>query len=941
MALPNLGLGTQQQAPPALPDLGIGSRKPSEDSSLPNLGLGKQEAGLGEKFVYGMATTPSFSEGIGDWLERRFPLGRFEWYNPGEGYHFPRLVPPPSQVVEAARQKNYKLAKAILDKEKQYRLEDATPHMVADPSQQGGGAETAGSIAAVLMDPLTLVPIGQSARVAYAAGGLIGAADAAAYGLSMNDEIDPVMTAMGATGGIVGTFGARYLGGKLSRMMQSLDDKSYQSMARKFEDTLGQYRSQGMHSADAYSATKKALNLNEDGVAGLMMRAGRDTGEVLDTAAARAEQDVALEGVKDGLRNYASKMGIPEEVSGISKVIDDYLGTVSTRIKNISPEVWGRLRKLDFAEHHNTHQNLMKAEKFVSELRGLKKTDKTAYRQLHLALLNQDRIAADKVLNKAGMTESYKSVRTILDDLGGQLEDAGYDMNLLDSYFPRVIKDVPKLMKALPGTERSMIEKGAKEAGVVVDSVDDLGTYINQYLRGRLKTTQIDQVIGASKGRKVDKVTEAILEHYAEPEAALHSYIRRATHDIERRKFFGRTAVNSSGGADIKVADSVGQLIAEGRQNGTISPNQMDELRELLVARFDLGNRTGYAALQGTRNLMYMSTIGNPVSALTQIGDIGVSAYAHGLLNTLQSVFGRRAIRAADLGIEDIAQEFASTLKTAQAMEWVFRKSMFKAVDGLGKNTSINAALRKWTKAVQTPKGIEALRKKAGPIFVDEFDSLVNDLANDRISENVKMLLFHELSELQPISLSEMPLKYLQNPNGRIFYMLKTFTLKQLDLLRRSIWQEARTGSKRTAMLNAAKYLGTVNLFNLGAEMSKEAVLTGEIDVDAVPDMFVSNLLKNFGASEYLLNKYAGKGEIGSLIGEMVAPPLNVVDGLVGIFTDPSDIDNHLKHMPLFGKMWYYYMGDGLKRLQKRRETSQSSGFTESLDMNLDFDVEM
>ena len=36
-----------------------------------------------------------------------------------------------------------------------------------------------------------------------------------------------------------------------------------------------------------------------------------------------------------------------------------------------------------------------------------------------------------------------------------------------------------------------------------------------------------------------------------------------------------------------------------------------------------------------------------------------------------------------------------------------------------------------------------------------------------------------------PINSTEMPLKYLKHPNGRVFYMLKTFTIKQFDVMRR------------------------------------------------------------------------------------------------------------------------------------------------------------
>ena len=59
-------------------------------------------------------------------------------------------------------------------------------------------------------------------------------------------------------------------------------------------------------------------------------------------------------------------------------------------------------------------------------------------------------------------------------------------------------------------------------------------------------------------------------------------------------------------------------------------------------------------------------------------------------------------------------------------------------------------------------------------------------------NSDVKLLLWHNLSDMQPVSLSEMPLKYLQNPNGRLLYMLKTFTIKQFDVMRRDSYQLMR-----------------------------------------------------------------------------------------------------------------------------------------------------
>ena len=58
----------------------------------------------------------------------------------------------------------------------------------------------------------------------------------------------------------------------------------------------------------------------------------------------------------------------------------------------------------------------------------------------------------------------------------------------------------------------------------------------------------------------------------------------------------------------------------------------------------------------------------------------------------------------------------------------------------------------------------------------------MKEFADGKITDNTKLVLFNKLLDFQPVAKSEMPQVYLENPNGRIFYMLKSFTLKQFDI---------------------------------------------------------------------------------------------------------------------------------------------------------------
>ena len=56
------------------------------------------------------------------------------------------------------------------------------------------------------------------------------------------------------------------------------------------------------------------------------------------------------------------------------------------------------------------------------------------------------------------------------------------------------------------------------------------------------------------------------------------------------------------------------------------------------------------------------------------------------------------------------------------------------------------------------------------------------------------MLLYSRLLDFQPVALSEMPEYYLKAGNGRVFYMLKTYTLKQMDVFRKEVWHTMKNG---------------------------------------------------------------------------------------------------------------------------------------------------
>ena len=228
---------------------------------------------------------------------------------------------------------------------------------------------------------------------------------------------------------------------------------------------------------------------------------------------------------------------------------------------------------------------------------------------------------------------------------------------------------------------------------------------------------------------------------------------------------------------------------------------------------------------------------------------------------------------------------------------------------------------------VRSKTGETAFRNKYGKVFGDEYDNLVADLKADKMTDNVKYYMFNELSDAQPITLSEMPRWYLENPNGRVFYALKTFTLKQLDVMKRRIYNEWKAGNKKTAVRNAAAYVTVMSATNTGADQFKKVIQGREVNVEDIPDEMVFNVLKMFGGSEYVYNNYISKGKLGEAAIETVAPPLDLLftvveDGISLASKEDTEFEKlkSPRQIPVIGWIIHNWFQGGLEKYNEKQE---------------------
>lgn len=619
--------------------------------------------------------------------------------------------------------------------------------------------------------------------------------------------------------------------------------------------------------------------------------------------------------------NASSDANVLTKESGL---LTDLFKITSTRVKELSEEVFGQLRKFELGWRTKLHGYREEVKPFMKDIEGLGKIEK---RTVKRALLSGDFDQVERVFKAVGIgTNNLKKYRTTMDKVFDDLTKARYKPERVINYFPRVLKDSKKFLKSLGHREQSLAVKAiAAKAKHLKKNVTDLTeeertAAISKALFGSRKTST---ALGATKSRVYREIPDKILDEYADPIHALESYLRRTVMDTSKRIFLGKN-LKMVPGKGIDYENSLGSYL-RGHKIVEQAP-EFAELRKLLRTRFMEGEVSPGKLIQTTRNITYTGTIANPFSAITQLQDVGIAMKRFGITNVLKSIVGKRHAKAVDFGITDAAEELThSPSMTAKVMEKMLKVSGFNKMDRFGKNLILNSSLKRNQKLIKTSKGRAEFEKKWGKVFGKETVNVIDDLRSGKMTGNVKLLLWNELSDIQPVSLLEMPLKYLQSPNGRIFYALKTFTIRQIDTILNDTVRMMKRGEVIKGTKNLTQYIVLLGAAGVATDTIKDVLMGKEIKPEKVPDKAIANMLKIFAASEFITSK-AKTGSVGTAIADLAEPAaLGLLDSVGNdvkeVLEDGKTDASSLKHFPVIGKLWYYWMGPGLDKIAKEEKS--------------------
>lgn len=584
---------------------------------------------------------------------------------------------------------------------------------------------------------------------------------------------------------------------------------------------------------------------------------------------------------------------------------------LSTRAKRVAPTLRNKIRRYEFDVLETKQAYYREIEPMLKKWKEFSKEDNIAF---DLALKNGAIDIRDEILRKYNAVDDFAKVTEALEDIYYKANDAGLEVGYIEDYFPRKVKDKDGLLSYLHGTDEW---SGFQEALHREDphgqfSAEEQAEFIDKYLRGIVRADLAAYKYSSEKARKLDTIDNVLNQYYADSMQALIAYIDGMNARISTVNFFGRNREN--------VDESIGEFVAYLLNNNEIKPSQVDEVKSILNAVF---KRRGVGSkwIKAGRDMSYIYTMGGVNTAITQLDDIFVAAYKGGVINTFSAAFQKDRVTKKDLGLDSIAAEFVEGSGVSKAVNWVFKHNGIELIDGFGKNALLNGVLKKMEQMSDAD-----LRKYLEPVMEEETEQTMRDIRNGELSANVRFFLFNELSDMQPVSLSELPELYNVGGNARIFYMLKSFMLKRIDTLRNEVYDKMRSSDQATRIEGWKNMYRLILLMMIGGatkDLIIDLMYNRAIDLN---DTVVNNLLGMVGISKYNIYQVREEG-MGHTLAIFATPPLfSVAEDLSG------DVNKYIsgkrefkdfevfKGLPIIGRFYYWLYGGGKTKTEKKKK---------------------
>jgi hypothetical protein len=596
-------------------------------------------------------------------------------------------------------------------------------------------------------------------------------------------------------------------------------------------------------------------------------------------------------------------------INGWGKEIDQLINEYDiveeyNKVRDVLNGIYDRAVGLDKVQYQRYRQ----LKDFI--LPDLKDTPKKAWKKDDIiAWLDRQGVKYSKTSTKAQLLDSaekkakseeakYKNLKEEFDKLDRKVT---YDIPYYEHYHPREVLSYENLLgyikqQALKKKAESLgvdlkdltedekisatakvdgdldiaLNQRARSLGVDIESLTDQqrADVINSYYRNT--TGVIAKTPKSLMKRKFIELDPEMSAFYKDSSGALISYISRMNEAIARANMFGVgrgvVGANVDNLSDIDVGAFIdGVRMRQDPKNPIITSENEKEIKEIFRAKFSR-NYTD-SGTQALKNLVYIGTIGDYMSTLTQLGDLGFAGYRSAMaghpivfLKTLYKGFlrGGLKIKAKDIGMDRIAAEFSrDQAGFSKTLGWIFKKSGFAKLDRIGKEVLVNSTIETMRVQANSKKGLS--KKNMGLINAafgegtKEAKDVIKQIKAGETNKNVISLAYWVLLEHQPVAESELPAKYLESDYGKLAYQLKTWAIKVLDVYRNEVYDTIfKKKQVMTGVTNMAQLTLALMMANVGADWLKGFILGKPI---RLTDQVVDNLLKMVFLSKYTFSK--------------------------------------------------------------------------------------
>ena len=459
--------------------------------------------------------------------------------------------------------------------------------------------------------------------------------------------------------------------------------------------------------------------------------------------------------------------------------------------------------------------------------------------------------------------------------------------------------------------------------------------------------------VSFSKERTV-RMTPEVEVYYHDFPKVVSLYPRKWAYEIAHNRLQGKVpGMEQQGYKEVLTKMAKDLNIPEGKTRGDISRLIGERLR---AGEKSLSLEGGSQSIKdnffkGYRDFVYLTTLGNPFSTITQTSELGLNAYRNGVWNTLSGTktatldnlpkWMQRALKHTDegvrmkeLGLADIGAEYqgggqgfisgsVNKLLGGGQIKGInipgaLNIAGFRKMDFLMKESNLNGALLKAQRQLRKPGGEKAFRDKMSPYYQEQTDDLIKGIKSGKKDNDLtRLYLYQELAKTQPISLSEMPEAYLKSGGfGKSFYFLKSFGLKQFETARRDVIRQIASGDKKEAAKGVYNLLGLGLLFGggtVGQNMLKDFIL--DRDNSKAADYIEEAAWNLGGLSRYQKFKF-DRNKLPTAFRESIAMPTPVIEEI----GQKDFFEKTQKNWPLFGKYLYWKHGYGKDIIRKDRD---------------------